>query len=253
MTSSLAKPKTNPSLRSMIVTSAAGPSCPDSVAAISNPPNPAPSTTTRMPRTLPRTSATGSAEVLPRRRDRVSREALVVRADQLGPRLLQPCLVRPYVGQSGRVGARSHGRLLVGDDRGAVGGRARDGVCAGRGRCRLVRRAAAGRESRGDHQRHRGKADVREPAGKHSDTLRRGLRPSRTYIGPVTSLLLDPQRLARAQAATAAAGLDALLISPGPDLRYLTGYDALPLERLTCLVVRPTADPVVVVPRLERP
>ncbi|MBI1376076.1 MAG: M24 family metallopeptidase [Frankiales bacterium] len=68
---------------------------------------------------------------------------------------------------------------------------------------------------------------------------------------PPVSDLAD--RLARARAATAAAGVDALLVSPGPDLRYLTGYDAIPLERLTCLVLRPDADPVVVVPGLERP
>jgi Xaa-Pro aminopeptidase len=51
----------------------------------------------------------------------------------------------------------------------------------------------------------------------------------------------------------AAAGLDALLVTPGPDLKYLTGYDAVALERLTCLVVRAGGDPIVVVPRLERP
>jgi Xaa-Pro aminopeptidase len=60
-------------------------------------------------------------------------------------------------------------------------------------------------------------------------------------------------RLQRAQAATAAAGLDALLITPGPDLRYLTGYVAKPLERLTCLVLPADADPVLIVPFLERP
>ena len=60
-------------------------------------------------------------------------------------------------------------------------------------------------------------------------------------------------RLARAQKATRGAGVDALLISPGPDLRYLTGYDALPLERLTCLVLPAEGDPRVVVPLLERP
>ena len=59
--------------------------------------------------------------------------------------------------------------------------------------------------------------------------------------------------LQRACAATAAAGLDALLISPGADLRYLTGYDAHPLERLTCLVVPATGEPFLVVPALERP
>jgi Xaa-Pro aminopeptidase len=60
-------------------------------------------------------------------------------------------------------------------------------------------------------------------------------------------------RLVRARAATAAAGLDALLIGPGPDLRYLTGYGAHGAERLTCLIVPAAADPVVVVPKLERP
>jgi len=67
---------------------------------------------------------------------------------------------------------------------------------------------------------------------------------------PVTDLAA---RLSRAQDATRAAGVDALLISPGPDLRYLTGYDAIPLERLTCLVLRPDGDPQIIVPHLERP
>jgi Xaa-Pro aminopeptidase len=60
-------------------------------------------------------------------------------------------------------------------------------------------------------------------------------------------------RLARAQKALAEAGVDALLVSPGSDLRYLTGYDASPLERLTCLVVPADGDPSLLVPRLERP
>lgn len=68
----------------------------------------------------------------------------------------------------------------------------------------------------------------------------------------MTRSVLPAERLARAQAATAAAGLDALLVTPGPDLRYLTGYDALPLERLTCLVLLASGDPVLVVPGLER-
>lgn len=59
-------------------------------------------------------------------------------------------------------------------------------------------------------------------------------------------------RLARAVAATQAAGLEALLIGVGPDLRYLTGYAAMPLERLTMLVIRGGQDPYIVVPRLER-
>ena len=60
-------------------------------------------------------------------------------------------------------------------------------------------------------------------------------------------------RLARAQRLTAERGIDALLITPGANLRYLTGYHALPLERLTCLVLPADGDPALVVPALERP
>jgi Xaa-Pro aminopeptidase len=60
-------------------------------------------------------------------------------------------------------------------------------------------------------------------------------------------------RLVRARAATAAAGLDALLIGIGADLRYLIGYGGHESERLTCLVVPAAGDPVLVLPRLERP
>jgi len=45
---------------------------------------------------------------------------------------------------------------------------------------------------------------------------------------------------------------DAIVVTPGADLRYLTGYAALPLERLTCLVIRAGDDPVLIVPALER-
>ena len=59
-------------------------------------------------------------------------------------------------------------------------------------------------------------------------------------------------RLERAAAATVTAGLDALLIGVGSDLRYLTGYAAMPLERLTLLALIAGAPPFIVVPRLER-
>ncbi|MGW4460724.1 M24 family metallopeptidase [Micromonospora sp. NPDC004704] len=65
--------------------------------------------------------------------------------------------------------------------------------------------------------------------------------------------LYPPQRLAAAQRATARAGLDALLITPGSDLRYLTGYHAHAQERLTCLVLPAQGEPTLVVPALERP
>jgi Xaa-Pro aminopeptidase len=61
------------------------------------------------------------------------------------------------------------------------------------------------------------------------------------------------QRLQRAQQAMRAQGVDALLVGPSADLRYLVGYHALPLERLTLLVVPVEGDPVLVVPELEEP
>ena len=58
-------------------------------------------------------------------------------------------------------------------------------------------------------------------------------------------------RLDRARTLTRAAGLDALVVSTGPDLRYLTGSRADTFERLTALVVPADADPRLVVARLE--
>jgi Xaa-Pro aminopeptidase len=48
-------------------------------------------------------------------------------------------------------------------------------------------------------------------------------------------------------------GVDALLLSHGADLPWLTGYRAMPLERLTMLVLRAEGEPVLVVPALEAP
>lgn len=63
--------------------------------------------------------------------------------------------------------------------------------------------------------------------------------------------LYPATRLREVAAAAGAAGLDALLLTPGPDLRYVTGYDAHALERLTCLAVPAEGAPFLVVPRLE--
>jgi Xaa-Pro aminopeptidase len=65
--------------------------------------------------------------------------------------------------------------------------------------------------------------------------------------------LYPAERLELARKAAADAGLDALLLSPGADLRYLTGYRAMLTERLTCLVVPSAGDPFLVVPELEKP
>lgn len=58
-------------------------------------------------------------------------------------------------------------------------------------------------------------------------------------------------RLARARLAAAEAGVVALLVPPGADLRYLSGYAAIPQERLTCLVVPVEGAPTLVVPLLD--
>ena len=60
-------------------------------------------------------------------------------------------------------------------------------------------------------------------------------------------------RLERLAARVEQEGLAAALIAVGPDLDYLTGYRAMPLERLTMLAVVAGAAPVLVVPRLEEP
>jgi len=58
-----------------------------------------------------------------------------------------------------------------------------------------------------------------------------------------TSELYPASRLAAVAERVRAEGLDALLLTPGADLRYVTGYDAKQLERLTCLVI-PAASPI---------
>ncbi|GLW50774.1 dipeptidase [Streptomyces sp. NBRC 14336] len=60
-------------------------------------------------------------------------------------------------------------------------------------------------------------------------------------------------RMERAARAAADAGLAGLLVAPGPDLVWLTGYAPPVTERLTLLVLVPGRDPALVVPTLEAP
>ncbi|MDL5204452.1 aminopeptidase P family protein [Streptomyces sp. ALI-76-A] len=61
-------------------------------------------------------------------------------------------------------------------------------------------------------------------------------------------------RMERAARTAADAGLAGLLVAPGPDLVWLTGYAPTAVtERLTLLVLAPGQDPVLVVPTLEAP
>jgi len=63
---------------------------------------------------------------------------------------------------------------------------------------------------------------------------------------------LYAERLARVRAQMRQKKVDALVVSVGFDLPYLTGYQAMPLERLTALVVT-EHDATLVLPRLEAP
>ena len=61
-------------------------------------------------------------------------------------------------------------------------------------------------------------------------------------------------RMERAARAAADAGLAGVLVAPGPDLVWLTGYaPPAATERLTLLVLAAGQDPVLVVPTLEAP
>jgi Xaa-Pro aminopeptidase len=62
-----------------------------------------------------------------------------------------------------------------------------------------------------------------------------------------------PARIERARARMKALDVDVLLLSVGADLPYFTGYEAMPLERLTMLVLPRQGDAKLVVPRLEAP
>jgi Xaa-Pro aminopeptidase len=60
-------------------------------------------------------------------------------------------------------------------------------------------------------------------------------------------------RVDRVRAGMAELGLEAVLLSVGADLPWLIGYTAMPLERLTMLVLPVDGDAVLVVPQLEAP
>jgi Xaa-Pro aminopeptidase len=97
----------------------------------------------------------------------------------------------------------------------------------------------------------------------HHEAVQAAPAPAGAAAGHVQAAaepLYPSERLERAADAAARAGLAALLLTPGPDLRYVSGYDAHDTERLTCLAVPARArgaagtnSPFLVVPRLEMP
>ncbi|MCC3771355.1 aminopeptidase P family protein [Streptomyces sp. UNOC14_S4] len=65
--------------------------------------------------------------------------------------------------------------------------------------------------------------------------------------------MVHSARMERAAVAAAEAGLTGLLVTPGPDLAWLTGYQPPVTERLTALLLTPGRRPQLIVPTLERP
>ncbi|KQR87964.1 M24 family metallopeptidase [Sphingomonas sp. Leaf343] len=59
-------------------------------------------------------------------------------------------------------------------------------------------------------------------------------------------------RIARAEAALATIGADALLVTAGPSLRYFTGVSWSPTERLVALLIRLGRTPAMICPAFER-
>jgi len=62
-----------------------------------------------------------------------------------------------------------------------------------------------------------------------------------------------PGRIKRLQEAMHDSGVDVILLSVGADLPYFIGYEAMPSERLTVLVIPGAGEPVLFVPELEAP
>ena len=73
------------------------------------------------------------------------------------------------------------------------------------------------------------------------------MTPARPAIAPTRFA----ERMTAAGALAREAGLSAILVGVGADMRYLAGYAAMPLERLTMLVIPSAGEPSLVVPRLE--
>ena len=72
-------------------------------------------------------------------------------------------------------------------------------------------------------------------------------------ISTINPGALYAARLARVRQEMQRQSIDATLLSIGHDLPYLTGYHAMPLERLTMLVVTNDSVAALIVPRLEAP
>jgi Xaa-Pro aminopeptidase len=76
---------------------------------------------------------------------------------------------------------------------------------------------------------------------------------STTTATGATGPLVTIDRVRAAREIAEELGIDLLVVTPGSDLRYLCGYNAHAMERLTALAVPRRGEPLLVVPRLEAP
>jgi Xaa-Pro aminopeptidase len=89
----------------------------------------------------------------------------------------------------------------------------------------------------------------------HPSTVARGDIMTEPDLGGTAAFAAADysHRMARATAAAASAGLDGIVVTPGPDLVWLTGYAPTAItERLTMLVLAAEREPTLLVPTLER-
>ncbi len=101
----------------------------------------------------------------------------------------------------------------------------------------------------------------RRSVGDRAHRAGRGVVPRTLCPGTGGSAVTRPfstedfaARMASAARQAAGAGLTGVLVTPGPDLDYFTGYQPVAItERITMLVLQQTREPAMIVPVLERP
>src|SRR3954467_4339009 len=69
----------------------------------------------------------------------------------------------------------------------------------------------------------------------------------------MSGALVTPDRVRGARELADEQGVDVVVVTPGSDLRYLCGYHAHAMERLTALALPRRGEPLLVVPRVEAP
>jgi Xaa-Pro aminopeptidase len=98
---------------------------------------------------------------------------------------------------------------------------------------------------------------VTEADGSGRETIAENDVPAgysaRVVTDTVPAALVTVERVHAAREIADDAGIDLLVLTPGSDLRYLSGYHAHAMERLTALAVPRRGEPFLVVPRLEAP